>query len=101
MPLAEQERGLRRDHDGQRGQRTGVAQRSGEVARVVLVADRPAKSQHRAAQPGESTLEVAVDGMPELLDGLRRQRLARRDQARAFRPAPRFELIGMHRACYS
>src|SRR5438094_932270 len=77
MPFAEHQRRARRDDGGQRCQRAAAAQRSGEVARVILVLYRPAESHAAAGEPRERTLDKTVDALAPGIELRRRERQAR------------------------
>jgi hypothetical protein len=63
VPFAEGERLPRADDDGQRRHRAALAQRAGEISRVVFPAHRPAEGEARGREAGERALQVGVDAL--------------------------------------
>src|SRR5207302_2052479 len=77
MPFAEHQWRAGRDDGGQSCQRALFAQRSGEVARVILVLHWPAESDAAANQPRERARDKTVDALAPELELPRRERKAR------------------------
>src|SRR5262245_36266011 len=96
MPLAKDERLVRGDDHGQRGDGAPVAERLGERSGVVLAADGPAEPKPRRGETGERALEVRVEAPAEAFDGGGVERLARGDEAFTLALSPGGELVRFH-----
>src|SRR5262245_26835698 len=96
VPLPEEERRLRRDHDRQRRRGAAVAQAPGEEACVVLVLVRPAKCNDPAREVREPALQMAVDRLAMFQDCQPRQCDSLGEEARAQLAAPGPHFVWCH-----